>query len=148
MKFINNRINLDILHNPNATLDEIRGALVEMCVYETDLKVYEKFLEKTNLNFIINNATPLTVAVIHNNLKIVKFLVERGADVMATDGTDTLPYEYAVLGDRKDIENFLFYPTLVEMTKIKNNDIEKYNKMKEDLLEKRKDFLRGYSEED
>lgn len=147
MKFLIEPKSLDILDNPNATVDQIRSIFLDVCVYETNLDIYKRFLQKTSFNFMMNNETPLTVAVVHNTLKVIKFLIECGADLMITDGTKTLPYDYAVIGDRKDVEEFLFYLTLVEMTKVKDQDIETINKNKQDLMEKRKAHLRGNIEE-
>lgn len=149
MKFTNTRQSLDLLDKETATLDEIRSLLIDVCVYETDLEVYRKFISKTSFNYVMaSGETPLTVAVINNSLNVIKFLVENGADIMGVDGTGTLPYDYSIISDRKDVEDFLFYPTLIEMTKIKDNDIEQANKTRQELLDKRKNFLRGYSEED
>lgn len=147
MRFFSKPKNMDILYSETSTIDEVRSLFIEVCVDELNLEVYKNFLPKTSVNYVINGTTPLITAVIHNSLPIIKFLVENGADVMATDGQGTLPYEYAIVSGRKDVEDFLFYLTLAEMTKIKDEELEKIKTTKQDIIEQRKIFLRGNQED-
>ena len=44
---------------------------------------------RADVNFKDNHATPLHYACSNGNLDIIKFLIERGADVSAKDGDGT-----------------------------------------------------------
>lgn len=52
--------------------------------------------------------TPLHIACCHNNIEMVKLLVEKGADVNARDNDGDMPIDYADTMEYLEIINFLF----------------------------------------
>lgn len=72
-------------------------------------------------NLVENGLTPLMIAAKYDNAEIVKFLLERGADVRATyDGENALSYAVAggALGRLSDIDRAAAHPCPVETVKL------------------------------
>ena len=96
-------------NNAEVNFDSPEGTALLGACYKGNFDIVELLIEnKANVNVLGgNNITPLIFAVQSKNKKLVKLLVQNGADQTIKDSAGRTAKEYALLLELKDIAELL-----------------------------------------
>jgi ankyrin repeat protein len=96
-------------NNAGVNFDSPEGTALLGACYKGNFDIVELLIEnKANVNVLGgNNITPLIFAVQSKNKKLVKLLVQNGADQTIKDSAGRTAKEYALLLELKDIAELL-----------------------------------------
>jgi uncharacterized protein len=133
--YYGNKKNIPLIHELGLDIKLHGGAVLRQAVSDHDYKTLTYLLgQGVDINYnqpdsvYPYQATPLTVAARIGNLKMVKFLVEHGADVMMAEKNGERPYTIAV--SNKDIAMAGYLKSLEPMefhnAQNKKDELKKY----------------------
>jgi len=140
--FLERYDNLSIIDEVGHTAEEYGGNAFRTAVLRNQMDAVEIFIRlRVDINYhkydmvFTYNETPLCIAVRHDNLKMVKYLVEHGADTTIPDKTGMRPYNIALEQGNYKIAEYIksFEPDELHSLQNKLQDLKKY-KLTETLL--------------
>jgi len=145
--YYGNKSNIPLIHELGLDIRLHGGAVLRQAVSDHDLKTIAYLLDHgVDINYnqpdmvYPYQATPLTVATRMGNLTMVKYLVERGADVTLTEKGGERPYTIAVENKNKALADYLKSLEPAEFHHVENKryELKKY-KLPDELVS----FLTG-----
>lgn len=112
--YYGNKKNIPLIHELGLDIRQHAGAVLRQAASDHDLKTLTYLLDQgVDINYnkpdmvYPYEATPLTVAARMGNLNMVRFLVERGADIMMTEKDGERPYTIAVSSKHTAMAEYL-----------------------------------------
>lgn len=139
--------NIPLIHELGLDIKLHGGAVLRKAVSDYDLKTTAYLLDQgVDINYNKPDmvypyaATPLTVAARMGNLAMVKYLIERGADVTLAEKGGERPYTIAVSNKHAELADFL---KSLEPPELHNLENKKYELQKYKLTDELIDFLTG-----
>ena len=145
--FLERYDNLSIIDELGYKAEKYGGNAFRSAVLKNQMEAVEIFIRlgvdinyhKPDMVFTCNE-TPLCIAAGHDNLEMVKYLLEHGADVTIPDKTGMRPYNYAIEQGNYKMAEYIksFEPAEIHNLQNKLQDLETY-KLSEALLT----FLQG-----
>ncbi|ETT54604.1 ankyrin repeat domain-containing protein [Paenibacillus sp. FSL P4-0338] len=112
--YYGNKKNIPLIHELGLDIRQHAGAVLRQAASNHDLKTLTYLLDMgVDINYhkpdmvYPYGATPLTVAARMGNLNMVRFLVERGADIMMTEKDGERPYTIAVSSKHTAMAEYL-----------------------------------------
>ena len=134
--------NIPLIHELGLDIKQYGGEVLRQAVSDHDFKTITYLLDQgVDINYnkadmvYPYQATPLTVAARIGNLSMVKFLVERGADVTLAEKDGERPYTIAVSNKDKALADFLkaLEPAEFHQLENKKHELKKY-KLTDELV--------------
>ncbi|WP_435923089.1 ankyrin repeat domain-containing protein [Paenibacillus sp. DYY-L-2] len=145
--YYGNKKNIPLIHELGLDIKEHGGAILRDAVSDHDFKTLTYLLDQgVNINYnkpdmvYPYQATPLTVAARMGSMAMVKFLIERGADVTLAEKDGDRPYTIAVSNKNTVLADYLksLEPADFHNAENKKNELKKY-KLTDELV----NFLTG-----
>jgi len=145
--YYGNKNNIPLIHELGLDIKRHGGPVLRQAVSDHDYKTLTYLLDQgVDINYnkpdmvYPNQATPLTVAVRIGAMAMVKFLVERGADVTLAEKDGERPYTIAVSNKHAALADYLksLEPTNFHNVENKKTELKKY-KLTDELVS----FLTG-----
>lgn len=145
--YYGNKKNISLIHELGLNIELHGGAVLRQAVSGHDLKTITYLLDHgVDINYnkpdmvYPYQATPLTVATRMGFLAMVKYLVERGADITIAEKDGERPYTIAVSNKNTDLADYL---KSLEPAQLHNVENKKYELKKYKLTEELVSFLIG-----
>ncbi|GGD97599.1 ankyrin repeat domain-containing protein [Paenibacillus nasutitermitis] len=145
--YYGNKNNIPLIHELGLDMKLHGGAVLRQAVSDHDYKTLTYLLDHgVDINYnkpdmvYPYQATPLTVAARMGNMAMVKFLIERGADVTFAEKDGERPYTIAVSNKDKALAEYL---KSLELEELHNMENEKYKLKKYKLTDELVSFLTG-----
>ncbi|MBH5319395.1 ankyrin repeat domain-containing protein [Paenibacillus sp. GSMTC-2017] len=140
--YYGNKNNIPLIHELGLDMKLHGGAVLRQAVSDHDYKTLTYLLDHgVDINYnkpdmvYPYQATPLTVAVRIGNLAMVKFLIERGADVTFTEKDGERPYTIAVSNKDTILADYLKSLEPAEFHDLENKKVElKKYKLTDELI--------------
>ncbi|GIN40067.1 ankyrin repeat domain-containing protein [Heyndrickxia oleronia] len=140
--YYGNKNNIPLIHELGLDIKLHGGPVLREAVSDHDLKTLKYLLDHgVDINYnkpdmvYPYQATPLTVAVRMGNLAMVKFLIERGADVTLAEKGGERPYTIAVSNKHTVLADYLksLEPAEIHNLENKKHELKKY-KLPDELV--------------
>lgn len=145
--YYGNKKNIPLIQELGLDIRLHGGAVTRQAVSDHDIKTLTYLLDQgVDINYnqadsvYPYQATPLTVAVRIGNMAMVKFLVERGADVTLAEKDGERPYTIAVSNKNTALADYL---KSLEPPEFHNTENKKYELKKYKLPDELVSFLTG-----
>ncbi|MCQ6563465.1 ankyrin repeat domain-containing protein [Paenibacillus mendelii] len=145
--YYGNKNNIPLVHELGLDMKLHGGAVLRQAVSDHDYKTLTYLLDHgVDINYSKPDmvypyqATPLTVAARMGNLAMVKFLIERGADVTFAEKDGERPYTIAVSNKDTILADYL---KSLEPAELHNIENKKYELKKYKLTDELVSFLTG-----
>ncbi|OME87495.1 hypothetical protein BK120_05900 [Paenibacillus sp. FSL A5-0031] len=145
--YYGNKSNIPLIHELGLDMKLHGGAVLRQAVSDHDYKTLTYLLDHgVNINYnkpdmvYPYQATPLTVAARMGNLAMVKFLIERGADVTFAEKDGERPYTIAVSNKNTILADYL---KSLEPAELHNMENKKFELKKYKLTDELVSFLIG-----
>ncbi|UKS27868.1 ankyrin repeat domain-containing protein [Paenibacillus sp. HWE-109] len=145
--YYGNKKNISFIHELGLDIKQHAGAVLRTAVSDHDRETVTYLLDNgVNINYNESDmvypyqATPLTVAARRGNLAMVKYLVERGADVTLAEKDGERPYTIAVSNKHTELADYL---KSLEPAEFHNVENKKYELRKYKLTDELVSFLSG-----
>lgn len=145
--YYGNKNNIQLIHELGLDIKLHGGAVLRQAVSDHDYKTLTYLLDHgVDINYnkpdmvYPYQATPLTVAARMGNLAIVKFLIERGADVTFAEKDGERPYTIAVSNKNTILADYL---KSLEPAELHNMENKKFELKKYKLTDELVSFLTG-----
>ncbi|WP_068774996.1 ankyrin repeat domain-containing protein [Paenibacillus sp. FJAT-26967] len=145
--YYGNKHNIPLIHELGLDIKLHGGAVLRQAVSDHDFKTLTYLLDHgVDINYnkpdmvYPYQATPLTVAARMGNLAMVKFLIERGADITLAEKDGERPYTIAVSNKDTVLADYL---KLLEPAKFHDTENKKYELKKYKLTDELVRFLTG-----
>jgi len=145
--YYGNKHNIPLIHELGLDIKLHGGAVLRQAVSGHDYKTLTYLLDQgVDINYnkpdmvYPYQATPLTVAARMGNLAMVKFLIERGADVTLAEKDGERPYTIAVSNKNTVLADYL---KSLEPAGFHNTENKKYELRKYKLTDELVSFLTG-----
>ncbi|WP_442604125.1 ankyrin repeat domain-containing protein [Paenibacillus sp. KN14-4R] len=145
--YYGNKKNIPFIHELGLDIKQHAGAVLRTAVSDHDRETVAYLLDNgVDINYNEPNmvypyqATPLTVAARMGNLAMVKYLVERGADVTLAEKDGERPYTIAVSNKHTELTDYL---KSLEPADFHNVENKKYELRKYKLTDELVSFLTG-----
>ena len=135
--------NIDIFEKYGVTVKKYGNNCLRKAVYDRNQKLAQMFLDYgADINYheydqvFTDNSTPVIVAVQINSLKLVKWLVEKGADITIKNKFGERPYSIAVLNKNQEMIDYIksLEPVDFHNEEARKSIIKKY-KLPKDMVE-------------
>jgi len=145
--YYGNKKNMPLIHELGLDIKQHGGPVLRQAVSDHDMKTITYLLDQgVDINYNKPNmvypyeATPLTEATRIGNLTMVKYLVERGADVTLAEKDGERPYTIAVGNKNTALADYL---KSLEPTELHDLENKKYALKKYKLSDELISFLTG-----
>lgn len=145
--YYGNKRNIPLIHELGLDIKQHGGAVLRQAVSNYDMKTVTYLLDEgVDINYQEPDkvypyaATPLTIATRIGNIAMVKYLIERGADVSLTEKDGERAYTIAVGLKNKELANYL---KALEPPELHSLEDKKYALQKYNLPDELVDFLTG-----
>ncbi|WP_294654371.1 ankyrin repeat domain-containing protein [uncultured Fusobacterium sp.] len=135
--------NIDIFEKYGVTVKKYGNNCLRKAVYDKNQKLAQMFLDYgADINYheydqvFTDNSTPIIVAATTDSLKLVKWLVEKGADITIKNKFGERPYSIAVLNKNQEMIDYIksLEPVDFHNEEARKNIIKKY-KLPKDMVE-------------
>lgn len=140
---ITNFKNIDIFEKYGVTVKKYGNNCLREAIYDINQELAQMFLEYgADINYhdyemvFTDNSTPVMVAVEINSLNLVKWLVEKGADITIKNKFGERPYSIAVLNKNQEMIDYIksLEPVDFHNEETRKSIIKKY-KLPKDMIE-------------
>ena len=135
--------NIDIFEKYGVTVKKYGNNCLRKAVYDKNQKLAQMFLDYgADINYheydqvFTDNSTPVIVAATTDSLKLVKWLVEKGADITIKNKFGERPYTIAVLNENQEMIDYIksLEPVDFHNEEARKSIIKKY-KLPKDMVE-------------
>ena len=135
--------NIDVFEKYGVTVKKYGNNCLRKAVYDRNQKLAQMFLDYgADINYheyemvFTDNSTPVIVAVQRNSLNLVKWLVEKGADITIKNKFGERPYTIAVLNENQEMIDYIksLEPVDFHNEEARKSIIKKY-KLPKDMVE-------------
>lgn len=135
--------NIDIFEKYGVTVKKYGNNCLREAVYDRNIELAQMFLDYgADINYheyemvFTDNSTPVMVAVQRNSFKLVKWLIEKGADITIKNKFGERPYTIAVLNKNQEIMDYIksLEPVDFHNEEARKGIIKKY-KLPKDMVE-------------
>ena len=135
--------NIDVFEKYGVTVKKYGNNCLREAVYDRNQKLAQMFLDYgADINYhdyemvFTDNSTPVIVAATTDSLNLVKWLVEKGADITIKNKFGERPYTIAVLNENQEMIDYIksLEPVDFHNEEARKSIIKKY-KLPKDMVE-------------